>query len=95
MKITLIIIAVLGLCLLIGAATSPQNATKAVRPYQAEVAHNFEEQYAQVKTHGTMIDRCAQAGLVAAGYLQAADNVNFAKWADIKKADCKAAGVPQ
>lgn len=89
-----VICIVVGL-ILIGHATSPQNATKAIQPYQAEVAKNFEDQYAAVVKSGTPIDRCVRAGLVAEGYLQAGDNVNFAKWADIKSKDCKAAGVPQ
>lgn len=95
MKTFIIILVAFIILAWIGNAASPQNATKAIQPYQSEVAKNFEEQYAQVKAHGTMIDRCVRAGLVAEGYLQAQDNVNFAKWVDIKSADCKAAGMPQ
>jgi hypothetical protein len=95
MKYIIIAVVVLIILVAIGQATSPENASKAIQPYQAQVANDFEEQYNQVKLHGTMIDRCVRAGLVAEGYLQAKDNVNFAKWADIKSADCKAAGMPQ
>ena len=80
---------------LIGANSAPRASTKALQPFQEEAARNFEAQYHQVKDHGTQAEVCVRAGLVAEGYLQAQDNVNFAKWADIKSAECKKAGLPQ
>lgn len=94
-NIIIAIVVIVGLSIILGQAVSPENTSKTVQPYQAQVANDFEEQYNQVKLHGTMIDRCVRAGLVAEGYLQAKDNVNFAKWVEIKSKDCKAAGVPQ
>jgi hypothetical protein len=91
-KIIKIILAVLLAFFLFGLVAGD---VQSIKPLQTQVANDFEEQYTQVKLHGTMMDRCVRAGLVAEGYLQAGDNTNFAKWVDIKKADCKAAGLPQ
>ena len=90
----IVAVAIVYILYLVGSyASSPQNASKAIQPYQAQAAKNFEEQYNQVKQHGTQAEICVRAGLVAEGYLQARDNVNFAKWADIKSAECKKAGM--
>lgn len=94
-KTTVIILLAILALIWIGNATSPAASSKAAQLYQTQVAKNFEEQYNQVVAHGTPVDRCVRAGLVAEGYLQAGDNDNFAKWVDIKSKDCKAAGLPQ
>jgi len=41
------------------------------------VATDFKEQYAIAKRQGDKISICVQAGLVAAGYLQAHDEENY------------------
>ena len=76
-------------------AVRPENVTKVVKPYQTQVAKNFEEQYYEVVKNGTLSDVCVRALLVAEGYFQAADKENYAKWSAIRSKDCKAAGMPE
>lgn len=94
MKLIKIILTILLALFVLGIlADAPQTASDTLKPFQAQVAQDFEAQYAAVVQNGTPIDRCVRAGLVAEGYLQASDNANFAKWMDVKEADCKAANV--
>ena len=59
-----------------------------------EVATDFEEQYHMARKNGAgAVDLCVQAGLVSAGFLQAHDEENYAKWKKIEKQDCHAAGI--
>lgn len=58
-----------------------------------EVAADFKEQYAIAKRQGDKIQICVQAGLVAAGYLQAKDERNYQIWKETERDDCAAAGV--
>ena len=39
------------------------------------------------------IDLCVQSGLVSAGYLQAHDEPNYARWKNIEKEVCLSAGI--
>lgn len=60
---------------------------------QATVASGAVDQYEIAKRGGDKVDRCVRAGIVAAAYLQAKDEANYATWKQTEKADCKAAGV--
>lgn len=51
------------------------------------------DQYDIAKRHGSMVDRCVQAGLVSAALLQAKEEAKYAEWQPIEKADCKKAGI--
>jgi flagellar basal body-associated protein FliL len=97
MKIIKILFVIFIVLFLIGsfAASIPQTASQAIKPYQEQVAIDFEAQYAAVVESGTAIDRCIRAGLVAEGYLQAANTEKYKEWKQVEKADCKAAGVPR
>jgi len=60
-----------------------------------QVAVDSVEQYGIARRSGTAMDRCVQAGLVTASYLQAKDEANYAKWKSIENIDCTSAGVPR
>lgn len=57
------------------------------------VATDAETQYQMTKVSGNQIDRCVQAGMVAAAWLQAQDNDKFAHWKDVEDAECSRAGI--
>ena len=96
MKILKIILLVAFALVVIGSfADKPQLSSDALKPFQEQVANDFEVQYAAVVQSGTLIDRCVRAGLVAEGYLQAANNQKYMEWKGVETADCKAAGVPR
>jgi hypothetical protein len=59
-----------------------------------QVAADAVDRYAIAKRSGTSMDRCAQAGAVAAAYLQAKDEEHYRTWKGIESSDCVAAGVP-
>ncbi len=49
-------------------------------------------QYRIAKRQGDAIQTCVQAGLVAAAYLQAHDEINYRRWKEIEKFDQKKSG---
>ena len=59
-----------------------------------QVAKNAVQEYEIAKRGGDRMQTCVHAGFVVAAYLQAKDEANYKNWLDIKKRDCKAAGVP-
>ena len=59
----------------------------------AETSKEFIEQYYITLRNGSQIDICVRAGLVAESYLQARDEVNYNRWKDREKNDCRAAGL--
>lgn len=60
-----------------------------------QVALDAEKQYEITKNSGTAIDAYVHAGLVAASYLQAKDEVSYKKWKAIEKEEGARAGMPQ
>ena len=91
-----IVIVIMTIFILIGLPEpSPEAVQESVDNLYSQVAEDTVKQYDQVKIHGTMIERCVRAGLVAEGYLQAQDNANFAKWKGIEEIDCSKAGMPR
>ena len=58
-----------------------------------KVANDAVQQYTITVQSGGPIDRCVQAGFVAAAYLQAQDQANYANWKAIEANDCAAAGI--
>ena len=86
----IIIVAFIVLGIFAGAGSD-----KGLEGIKTDVASDFERQYNEVKVHGSKVDVCVRAGLVAEGYLQAGDTDNYGKWKAIEKADCAAAGVPK
>ena len=83
--------------LLYGAWTDMGTTTSSsvYKQNQQTVANDFERQYYDVvKYGGSGVEKCVKAGLVAEGYLQAGDQVKYAKWNFQRIQDCDAAGVP-
>lgn len=66
-----------------------------VQDIHDQVARDAAEQYDIARRQGDKIQICVQAGLVAAAYLQAKDEVNYNNWKAIEDADCASAGMPQ
>jgi hypothetical protein len=62
--------------------------------YQKVAADQIDQYNMVERNHGTDIEICVHAGLVAAAFLQAKDEKNYSKWQDIKRRDCTAAGLP-
>lgn len=61
---------------------------------EKHVIADFEKQYEIVARSGDAMERYVQTGLVAAAYLQAKDEDNYAKWKAKEKEDCAEAGMP-
>lgn len=59
-----------------------------------QVALDSEKQYEIAKNNGNAIDAYVHAGMVAAAYLQAEDEVNYKKWKEIEKEEANNAGMP-
>ena len=60
---------------------------------QEGVASDLEKQYNIAAKGGDKMSICIQAQLVAAGYLQAENQVKYLEWQKIQKSDCAAAGL--
>lgn len=61
---------------------------------QNKVAEDAVKQYEIASRSGGAIDKCVQAGLVSAAYLQAKNESEYSHWKTIEKLDCSAAGAP-
>lgn len=60
-----------------------------------KVADDSIDQYELTKKHGSKIEICVHAGMVAAAFLQAKSEAKYAEWKAVEKADCAKAGMPQ
>ncbi len=58
-----------------------------------QLAEYAVTEYELMYHHGAAWDRCAQARVVVAGYLQAKDDTNYQAWRRIEAADCTLAGI--
>ncbi|QJD91784.1 zinc ribbon domain-containing protein [Duganella dendranthematis] len=72
-----------------------KQAAKQLGDIHNQVAADSVAQYEIAKASGTPMDRCVQAGLVTAAYLQAKDDANYKIWKQVESADCSTAGVPR
>ncbi len=72
-----------------------QQADRSLDQIKDKVAADAVVQYGIAKRNGTAMDACVQAGLVAASYLQAQNEVSYQEWKQIEKADCARAGLPR
>ena len=62
---------------------------------EMQVATDAVKQYAiVVENGGGAMDRCVQAGMVSAAFLQANAADRYAEWKQVEKRDCRAAGLP-
>ena len=60
-----------------------------------KVARDAVDQYQISRSGGDKIQICVQAGLVAAAYLQAKNQLKYVEWKEKERADCAAAGLPK
>ena len=66
-----------------------------VQGIQDKVAADAVEQYRMVEKSGSAIDKCVQAGMVSAAYLQAKNEEEYSSWKSIEKLNCVNAGLPR
>ncbi|MGR3504899.1 MAG: hypothetical protein ACU0B7_03400 [Paracoccaceae bacterium] len=90
--ITIVVILVLLVIIALAMPTEEQ-IDQGMTDIKTDVAADFERQYQSASLHGTMVDRCVRAGLVAEGYLQAGNEVKYAQWKRVEDVDCQSAGV--
>jgi hypothetical protein len=64
-----------------------------MRSIQAEVAENAAKEYEIAAREGDPMQKCVQAGMVSAAFLQAQDEENYRIWKSREKADCSTAGL--
>lgn len=74
-------------------ASSPIGIDRQMQKIKNKVADDAVKQYEIAASNGTAMDRCVQAGMVAAAYLQAQDEQTYARWKATEKSDCELAGV--
>jgi hypothetical protein len=72
-----------------------QQAAKEMGNIEMQVANDSVKQNSIAKASGSAIDRCVQAGMVSAAYLQAKDEANYKIWKQTEGVDCESAGVPR
>lgn len=60
-----------------------------------QVAEDSMRQYNIARQHGGPMDVCVQAGMVAAAFLQAQQESQYASWKATESADCARAGLPK
>ena len=60
---------------------------------QDKVASDAVEQYRMVEKSGSAIDKCVQAGMVSAAYLQAKNEEDYSSWKSIERLNCANAGI--
>jgi hypothetical protein len=69
-------------------------STSSLRGIQNKVATDAVAEYNIAAAQGNNMQKCVQAGLVAAAYLQAQDSTNYNTWKATETADCAVAGLP-
>lgn len=69
-------------------------AGETMKKIQNNVAADAVAEYGIAQRNGNNIDQCVQAGIVAAAYLQANDEKNYAHWKGMRDRDCGEAGIP-
>lgn len=60
-----------------------------------QVASDAVKRYEIVSRSGNPIDICLHAGIAAASFVQAKDEVNYTRWREVERRDCAKAGVPR
>ena len=60
-----------------------------------KVANDAVDQYQITAKSGGPMDRCAQAGMVLAAFLQDKNDAQYSHWKTVERRDCKAAGISQ
>ncbi len=71
-----------------------QQAAHNLNQIENKVAADAVTQYGIAARNGNKIDKCVQAGMVAAAFLQAKDEAMYAEWKAKRDSDCATAGLP-
>ena len=72
------------------------DAQRMMEDIELQVAVDAENQYGIVaRSGGSAMDRCVQAGMVGAAWLQAKNEGKYQDWKKIETRDCRAAGLRQ
>jgi hypothetical protein len=72
------------------------DAQNMMKDIELQVATDAVEQYTiVVQGGGSAMDRCVQAGMVAAAFLQANAANRYEEWKERERTDCGAAGLPR
>lgn len=74
-------------------ASTPFGVDGQLDKIHEKVATDAVAQYEIATQSGEPMDRCVQAGMVAAAFLQAQNQDSYAAWKLKEKADCRAAGL--
>lgn len=77
----------------IGTAYVERKQTDFMHDVMNKVDQDAIQQYQIAERNGDSIDVCVQSGFVVAAFLQAHDETNYAKWKDIERIKCRAAGL--
>ena len=77
----------------VGTAYVERKQTDFMNDVMNKVAQDAVQQYQIAQRNGDSMDVCVQAGFVVAAFLQAHDESNYAKWKDIERSECRAAGL--
>jgi hypothetical protein len=64
-------------------------ADRFMEDINAKVVRDAEREYQIASSSGSSVDRCVQAGLVAAAHLQAHNQPSYQSWKMREAADCK------
>lgn len=71
-----------------------RQAAKDKQRIENQVAADAVKQYEIAARNDSAVDRCVQAGIVSAAYLQAKDEENYRIWKTKEVHDCDVAGFP-
>lgn len=70
-------------------------AGKQLDDIQVQTAEDLERQYNLMGSESTEIEKCVQAGVVAAAWLQAEDQIEYRNWKTTERSHCEAGGLVQ
>ena len=93
-KITKTLIAgIILLASLYSCKTQENQTAKEMQKIEKSVTENAEKQYRIAKRSGSPMDAYVHAGIVAAAYLHANDEINYKNWKHIENREAKIAGI--
>src|SRR5688572_6372486 len=65
-----------------------QQVSKGMDDIYAKVSQDAVDQYRITAQSGGAMDRCVQAGMVTAAFLQEKNDAQYARWKETEKRDC-------
>ena len=71
-----------------------REAAQTMREIENQVAQDSIVQYNIAKRNGSQMEVCTYAGMVAAAWMQAKNEAEYARWRQIQSQECRAAGIP-